>query len=274
MLDGEYEWLSAVVAKLADDNTKLVYADWLDEHGDPDRAAFLRKFVEASRTMNVDDFPDAETEYGEEWIELIGYRFLHELARDGIVYMNKRFLQLARPALRMVKKKAKDAQRPIGTSKIGGLPDLPKGYAWPKGKECRAIYNDDTKGVDQLAGFLAQVNFADIAHTQATKDLPKEGLLSFFAFQDIENDNPDVIGAKAVFFPEITGFVPTKPPGKLTEGNREMKRQRLTFEETLDLPDSGTFRGPWKGKLSLDPKYYDEPDLGLFIVEHYRRLNL
>jgi uncharacterized protein (TIGR02996 family) len=39
MLDGEYEWLAAVVANLADDNTKLVYADWLQEQGDADRCA-------------------------------------------------------------------------------------------------------------------------------------------------------------------------------------------------------------------------------------------
>jgi uncharacterized protein (TIGR02996 family) len=45
MLDGEYEWLSAVVANLADDNTKLVYADWLQERGDNDRATFLRAIV-------------------------------------------------------------------------------------------------------------------------------------------------------------------------------------------------------------------------------------
>jgi hypothetical protein len=87
---------------------------------------------------------------------------------------------------------------------------------------------------------------AEIAHTQATKDLPKAGLLSFFSFQDIEHDKPDVIGAKAVYFPDLKGFVRTKPPEKLTEGNKGMPPARLTFEETLDLPDQS---GPCKVKV-------------------------
>jgi uncharacterized protein (TIGR02996 family) len=34
--------LAAVIADAEDDAPRLVYADWLDEHGDPDRAAFIR----------------------------------------------------------------------------------------------------------------------------------------------------------------------------------------------------------------------------------------
>jgi uncharacterized protein (TIGR02996 family) len=250
MLDGEHEWLAAVVANLADDNTKLVYADWLDEHGDAARAKFLRQFVAASRTMTMEpEFPKPKAKYGEEWLELIGFRLLHGLAMEGRAGFKRAYLKYARPALRMVKKPAKDTKLTLGASKVGGKPDLPKDFAWPKGKECKAIYNDPTTGVEQLAGFLAQVNFAEIAHTQAAKDLPKKGLLSFFCFQDIENDNPDVIGAKAVFFPDATALVRTKPPGELVEGNTEMPVQRLTFEETLDLPESS---GPWVDDLSSD----------------------
>ena len=39
----------AVVADPDDDTPRLIYADWLDEHGDPDRAAFIRAQVEAAR---------------------------------------------------------------------------------------------------------------------------------------------------------------------------------------------------------------------------------
>jgi uncharacterized protein (TIGR02996 family) len=34
LLAGEWEWLAAIVANLADDTTKLVYADWLEERSD------------------------------------------------------------------------------------------------------------------------------------------------------------------------------------------------------------------------------------------------
>ena len=40
-LAGERDWLAAVVADLADDAPKLVYADWLEERGD-ERSDFLR----------------------------------------------------------------------------------------------------------------------------------------------------------------------------------------------------------------------------------------
>jgi uncharacterized protein (TIGR02996 family) len=38
--------LRAVVANPDDDAPRLVYADWLDEHGDPDRAEFIRIQIE------------------------------------------------------------------------------------------------------------------------------------------------------------------------------------------------------------------------------------
>ncbi|MBX9579989.1 MAG: TIGR02996 domain-containing protein [Gemmataceae bacterium] len=41
--------LAAVLAAPDDDLPRLVFADWLDEHGDPDRAAFIRYQVEAAR---------------------------------------------------------------------------------------------------------------------------------------------------------------------------------------------------------------------------------
>jgi hypothetical protein len=175
-------------------------------------------------------------------------------------------LCLARPALRMVQVKADDADLPIGASKVGGLPDLPPGFRWPPGGDCRAIYNDDTGGTDRLAGFMAQINLAEIADTQAARELPKAGLLSFFCFQDIENDNPDAIGAYATFFPETAGLVRTAPPMDLTEGNECIPPSRLKFEETLDLPSDAD--GPWSEELKPDPERdYDN------VLDHFRELN-
>jgi uncharacterized protein (TIGR02996 family) len=274
MLDGEGEWLAAVVANLADDNTKLVYADWLQEHGDAARAAFLRTFAAAAGATNADDLPKPKKTFGEEWLELIGFRLLERALCEGFPELKPPLLKLARPALRMVKKSAKDATLAVGASKIGGRPDLPPGYAWPKGKECKATYNDETTGVEELAGFLAQVNLAEVAHTQAAKDLPKSGLLSFFSFQDGENDNPDVIGAKAVYFPDATGLARTDPPEPLTQGNTEMPAERLTFAETLDLPERNS--GPWEGELLPGPAASEDDDDDAdydVVFDHFRTLN-
>lgn len=40
---------SAVVANPDDDTPRLIFADWLDEHGQPDRAAFIRMQIDAAR---------------------------------------------------------------------------------------------------------------------------------------------------------------------------------------------------------------------------------
>lgn len=157
--DGEREWLAAVVTDLRDDAPKLVYADWLEEHGDARRARFLRLFVEAARSMDPDAFPKARG-LPEEWLELIGFRLVERIADDEERHpeLLVRVLRLARPALRM-KKGGRSV--PAGASKIGGLPDLPPGFPWPLGRDCRAIYNDDTAGEERLAGFLAQIDLAE-----------------------------------------------------------------------------------------------------------------
>jgi uncharacterized protein (TIGR02996 family) len=48
-LPGSEPFLTAICARPADDTPRLVYADWLDDHGDPARAEFIRLQVELAR---------------------------------------------------------------------------------------------------------------------------------------------------------------------------------------------------------------------------------
>lgn len=245
ILDGERAWITSVVADLLDDDRKLVYADWLEDRDDA-RSAFLRRYVAALRSMDADDFPSDEG-LSEEWLELIGYRLAKLIAVAEVPELKETAFRLARPALRMEKVALADSKIPVGASKVGGWPDLPPGVVWPKGDDCKAIYNDDTAGDERLAGFLAQVNLEEIAQTQAAKDLPQTGVLSFFCFQDVENDNPDVIGARALYPAQTNRLVRKKPPAKLTEGNEKIPSGRLVLRETLDLPAGS---GPWGEELA------------------------
>src|SRR5689334_10219352 len=52
---------SAVIADADDDTPRLVYADWLDENGDPDRAEFIRV------QCRLADLSPAEPD----WVDLI-----------------------------------------------------------------------------------------------------------------------------------------------------------------------------------------------------------
>ncbi len=42
--DEQAALLAVIVAQPDDDTARLVYADWLQEHGDEEQAAFIRKF--------------------------------------------------------------------------------------------------------------------------------------------------------------------------------------------------------------------------------------
>ncbi|MFM8271921.1 MAG: TIGR02996 domain-containing protein, partial [Gemmata sp.] len=50
MTPDEQSFLSAVIATPGADTVRLVYADWLEESGDPPRAAFIAAQVELART--------------------------------------------------------------------------------------------------------------------------------------------------------------------------------------------------------------------------------
>jgi uncharacterized protein (TIGR02996 family) len=303
LLEGERDRLASVVSDLPNDAPRLAYAGWLESRA-PGRARFLREFVRASGSMQPGDFPRADG-LPEEWLELIGFRLLEKLANSNVPELKDSVLRLARPALRMktgdadgggsaeelrgpaaaratgvfgrllrlvrptpeaVKKTGGDPPAiPARASRVGGLPDLPPGFRWPRGHDCSGMDAGETAGYDSPAGFLAQVNLAEIAHTHAASDLPAVGMLSFFAFQDADEDNPDTVGARVEYFPDPSMLVPAEPPGELSGSNGLIPPRRLTFEETLDLPEYGS--GPWSGEITPDPAVrYDA-------LDHFWRLN-
>ena len=48
-------FLRAILEDPDDDTSRLVYADWLDEHGDPDRAEFIRVQCALARMAEDED---------------------------------------------------------------------------------------------------------------------------------------------------------------------------------------------------------------------------
>src|SRR5689334_13851092 len=55
-MDDRSALLAAIVAAPDDDAPRLVYADWLDEHGDPDRAEFIRHQIETQNSGGTWDW--------------------------------------------------------------------------------------------------------------------------------------------------------------------------------------------------------------------------
>jgi uncharacterized protein YwqG len=74
---------------------------------------------------------------------------------------------LVEPSLRLVPDARDDPQLPVGASKLGGRPDLPRELEWPS-----------FGGVPQ--SFLAQIDLAAVHRLPGADRLPAAGLLSFF----------------------------------------------------------------------------------------------
>ena len=116
-LPGEADILANVVANLADDHAKLVYADWLEDRDDP-RGPLLRNFVTAYRAGKK--LPAVKSA-PQSWRDLVGITLI-EQARPALARHTDTFLRLARPASTFEATQEPGANLEVGASKLGGLP--------------------------------------------------------------------------------------------------------------------------------------------------------
>lgn len=96
---------------------------------------------------------------------------LRDLIQRGILppYADQ-VVDLVRPSIRLRTTQTPDDEIPIGTTKFGGLPDLPPGVSWPK-----------EDGVGDHLPFLAQFKLPDVAAFGPSRSLPRDGFLYFFS---------------------------------------------------------------------------------------------
>ena len=97
---------------------------------------------------------------------------------------------------------------PLATSRLGGLPDLPPGFAWPEGGR---------KGQEGPLPFLLQINLAEASPYDSEHILPKQGMLYFFYDSEglPSGIHPDHFGAWRVVYygGHVHELVPTLRPG-------------------------------------------------------------
>jgi len=94
-------------------------------------------------------------------------RFAAELARLGLAARSAQLEQLVRPAIRISSTFTQNPDFPVGSSKLGGLPDFPLGVQWP-------VYKD------RPLALMAQLNMAEVAPHDVARVLPNSGMLYFF----------------------------------------------------------------------------------------------
>jgi uncharacterized protein (TIGR02996 family) len=169
----ELALLAAIADRPDEDLRRLVYADWLEERGDP-RGGLLRRCVKAARAgaelPSLDGLPPG-------WADLTGLTWTRDLTRAGLTHRREALLAVARVALRLdAGEPAFDDPPPtpaaLGTTRLGGDPDLPASDPYPTVAAGVPLY------------FLGQFDLTDLRGTVAGRALPDAGLLSIFRPQE------------------------------------------------------------------------------------------
>lgn len=124
---------------------------------------------------------------------------------------------------------------PIGTSKFGGNPDLPKDFEW------FYYMGEDFNGVTKKRplGFLAQINCTEINKYDEDSLLPTKGILYFFYELSTMTwgfDPQDKGSAKVYYFDgDITELMRTNSPNDM-EADFKLPEIQLGFSKKYDLP--------------------------------------
>ncbi|OOR55834.1 cytoplasmic protein [Bacillus mycoides] len=108
----------------------------------------------------------------------------------------------------------------IGSSKMGGVPDLPDTFEYPTYKE------------NPLC-FIAQFNLSDLQNVGMDHNLPKTGMLYFFSIENYfeEDVNPNEAG-RVLYYD-----IPVEQLRRADEIQAKYNQCAITFELTYKLPE-------------------------------------
>ncbi len=91
---------------------------------------------------------------------------------------------------------------PVGASKIGGCPDVPAAFIWPRYKGGDGL-DEGREGIERPLTFIAQFDLAEVAAFDTSGLLPKAGHVAFFYDNEgnYEGGMCDEDGARVFYFP-------------------------------------------------------------------------
>ncbi len=151
---------------------------------------------------------------------------------------------LVRPAVRFALKPAKTARGV--TSRFGGDPDLPAGFAWPM------------QGKTPLA-FVGQFRLDELARYDLENRLPSKGVLSVFAYLVPDGDD---YGHRASvhYFPDVKKLTRTAPTHAASADDRPAKMALAPAYLALTVPSPDEAGGMHALRLTDDERerYHDK----------------
>lgn len=142
---------------------------------------------------------------------------------------------LVRPSVRLFATPTNESAVKVGSSKLGGSPDLPSDVSWP-------LYN----GVPQ--SFVMQLRLEELASYPVASALPRQGMLWFFydAAQETYGDDPASKGGWCVLFRDqgLSALARARAPDASSQKHlfapcalRFSEELTMTAQPPLEMPD-------------------------------------
>jgi uncharacterized protein YwqG len=148
------------------------------------------------------------------------------LGKAGLTRIIPDVLRLMTPSIRLVDQAGQNTPARVGTSRLGGQPDLPPNTPWPT-----------WKGVPMA--FVGQIRLEEVAALDTDHCLPPKGLLAFFydSKQETYGADPDDRGGWQVLYQsgDPNSWQPLSFPAGLPTGS-QFKAVPVSFQSELTLP--------------------------------------
>lgn len=154
--------------------------------------------------------------------------------------LNLTFDEIKKNGIKINFKAKSEEELPIGTSKFGGNPDVPKDFKWfyYEGNDCSG------KILRRPLSFLAQINCEEVKKYDEDGLLPPKGIIYFFyelSSMTWGFDPQDKGSAKVFYFDgDITKLNRAKFPGDMQK-DFKLPEIQIDFSKRYNLPDYEEF---------------------------------
>ena len=162
----------------------------------------------------------------------------------GLARFEAALAKLVRPAVQLKTRKVAPAELAVGQSRIGGVPDLPAHFAWPKFR-------------GKHLAFVAQVDLGEVARAMPDGPLPKKGHLWFFYVSDQMSwgFDPKDAGSAVVHYEADAQLARRPLPDDIPEEGR-FAPVAVSLRAYEDIPDGTDERNPtYKGDDAAQDHY-------------------
>lgn len=142
----------------------------------------------------------------------------------------EKIIKLIKPAIGISTKKLQSDNLKIGSSKIGGKPDLPKNISWPKLNDSHLV-------------FCAQYNVSELEKFDVENLLPKKGIFHiFFGINEEWNEFSMKQNDTKIFFTENTENLERKEYPTSFNLERIVEPAEIEYFESITIPDDENYK--------------------------------